>query len=418
MNGKIHITGEAERRLAAAVQFTEGFSRDGFNERPAPNNTRTAGFSDTFWVVHITGPMQLASGNPGSSSDQYYLYPGQLVYRVNTQTTDATWTPIWDQQAPDVTQDCWVESATPLKKDYHPVCQLSGETYQGNPILLAGPPPSSRWGRIVGPLLGTATGTATIGTSPSPVTGVMLGGGGNGYTSPPTITITGGGGSGATATATISGVVSDTTVTSGGTGYTSVPTITFSGGGSTGTAATAIVAAGVVVGITITNPGSGYSSAPTITFSGGGGTGAGATTTIMGPVSGITLTAGGTGYTSAPTLCVAGPPTPVWYTFQPVDLIKGVWTDVGPTHDYAYPTPLADGNIAPPITTDGKTYARFWLSPTMPDAWEFELSGMGDNSCGITIYRYTCDGYGNLIETGYRAAIVNGCLQLVSVPGC
>ncbi|MBV36245.1 MAG: hypothetical protein CMP47_12480 [Rickettsiales bacterium] len=66
----------------------------------------------------------------------------------------------------------------------------------------------------------TATATATIATSPGPITGITVDNGGQGYLQVPTVTIDGDG-SGATATATISdGAVTDITVDNGGADYT------------------------------------------------------------------------------------------------------------------------------------------------------------------------------------------------------
>ena len=65
-----------------------------------------------------------------------------------------------------------------------------------------------------------ATATATIATSPGPITGITVDNGGQGYLQVPTVTIDGDG-SGATATATISdGDVTDITVDNGGADYT------------------------------------------------------------------------------------------------------------------------------------------------------------------------------------------------------
>jgi hypothetical protein len=83
-----------------------------------------------------------------------------------------------------------------------------------------------------GALPGTAaTATATVDTTPGPVTAITVTNGGTNYGSGTFVTITGGGGSGATAVPVLSGgVVTGITLTNGGSGYTSAPTVAIRGG--------------------------------------------------------------------------------------------------------------------------------------------------------------------------------------------
>jgi hypothetical protein len=74
----------------------------------------------------------------------------------------------------------------------------------------------------------------------------------------------------ASATTTISGgVVTGIILNGGGSGYTVAPALTFSTAGSTTSAtATAIISGGQVTGFTLTSGGSGYTSAPSVIFDG------------------------------------------------------------------------------------------------------------------------------------------------------
>ena len=138
-----------------------------------------------------------------------------------------------------------------------------------------------------------------------PVTALILGSGGSGYTSTPTITITGTSGAGATGTATVGALISSIHVTNGGSGYTSAPTVTINDAHGSGATATATVVGGAVTAITVTNPGSLYSATPTVVITGGGGTAAAATastTGTYGVIYALNLTNGGDGYSSVPTV--------------------------------------------------------------------------------------------------------------------
>lgn len=142
-----------------------------------------------------------------------------------------------------------------------------------------------------------AEAKATVGA----VTGLVLGPGGRGYTSPPVVTISGGGGYGATAVAAVSrGSVVSLNLTGGGMLYDSEPTVNFTGGGGTGAGATATVAPGVITGIIVTRGGEGYTSAPTIEITSDGNPNGGATagvpTILDGTITTIPVANGGTGY--------------------------------------------------------------------------------------------------------------------------
>jgi hypothetical protein len=127
-----------------------------------------------------------------------------------------------------------------------------------------------------------------------PVTSLVLGSGGSGYSVAPTVTLSPPNdptGKQATATCTISGgVVNALSLVSGGLGYTAPPTVSFSSGAASATAL-------------ITTGGTGYTTAPAITIAGGNpgsGTIVPATAAAVisgGKVTGFTGLSGGSGYT-------------------------------------------------------------------------------------------------------------------------
>ncbi len=114
----------------------------------------------------------------------------------------------------------------------------------------------------------------------------------------------------ATATVNAAGAITAITLsaTSPGTGYSTAPTVSISDkNGNTTAAATAALAAGSgkVFGLTVTNGGSGYSAAPTVTITDTTGKGALANVSLAnaaGYVNGLTITNGGSGYTGVPTV--------------------------------------------------------------------------------------------------------------------
>jgi hypothetical protein len=121
-----------------------------------------------------------------------------------------------------------------------------------------------------------ATATCTLGL------GLVVSGGGTGYTVGDTLTVVGGTRTVAatcTVTTVSSGVITLVTVTAAGY-YTATPTSPASVTGGTGTGATLTVSSFINAAFTITNAGSGYIEQPTITFSGGGGSGAAAYATV------------------------------------------------------------------------------------------------------------------------------------------
>lgn len=141
--------------------------------------------------------------------------------------------------------------------------------------------------------------------------------GGTGYTSVPTVTIT--------------GTVTEITLTEKGIGYTVAPLVVISApdelNGVQATASLVLDIDGSITSVTITEPGSGYTKAPFVQFiknsptdpnpitearatavsTGVGGTGAQAVANISGgAVAGITVTQQGKGYQTAPTVIISG----------------------------------------------------------------------------------------------------------------
>jgi len=224
-------------------------------------------------------------------------------------------------------------------------------TYSATPInYISGFPITAGSGYTSAPTVTLSNGQsaiATIGTSPSPVTGIYTWTPAS-YSSAPTVTITGGGGTGATATATLTsgsgwvyngfvgiGTVSSVTVT-GGVGYTQAPTVGFTGGNGSGATATATLP---VSSISVASGGTGYTSAPTVSFTGGGGAGLAATATISGgAVTGFNITNFGSGYTSAPNV---------------------VFNDAGTNGSGATGTVIFSGSIIVNVTNPGSKYTGF-----------------------------------------------------------
>ena len=93
-------------------------------------------------------------------------------------------------------------------------------------ILLTGSNPVIMGGAVTN--TASLSATATVASTPGPVTSITITNGGSGYFYPPVITFSNGGGSGASATASVSGGVLSYTNLVGGSGYTSAPTVTLS----------------------------------------------------------------------------------------------------------------------------------------------------------------------------------------------
>lgn len=107
----------------------------------------------------------------------------------------------------------------------------------------------------------TAVATASIDSITGAITDYTVTNQGDNYASTPTVTIV----DSATARP-LGGIVLRT----GGSGYTSAPTVNIEGGGGAGATATATVVDGVVTSITLDTVGAGYSVPPNVTLTGGG----------------------------------------------------------------------------------------------------------------------------------------------------
>ena len=160
----------------------------------------------------------------------------------------------------------------------------------------------------------TATATASVGFAVSPTFTITAAGSAlDAATTAVSLSapdLAGGTQAQATATVNAAGAITAITLsaTNPGTGYSKAPTVSITDkNGNTTAAATAALAAGSgkVFGLTVTNGGTGYSAAPTVTITDTTGKGALANVSLdraAGYVNGLTITNGGSGYTSVPTV--------------------------------------------------------------------------------------------------------------------
>ena len=141
----------------------------------------------------------------------------------------------------------------------------------------------------------------------SPVAGVIVTSGGQGYSSAPVVNFSNAnsvtpGVSPAEAYALVRGPLQSVTVTNRGLNYTSLPTISFSDESGIGAAAIAIMTQHVKE-FKIVNGGSGFQSPPDVEVEGPATAG---DVVIRQRILEITVTSGGSGYTSAPSVTVVG----------------------------------------------------------------------------------------------------------------